>query len=639
MKNISAFSALAIFFVLVFFAASPRVKASGRVDVARAEFMQLDVASAREMMLAIVADDNARLSERAAAAVFLADLALRVDGDVAAAQGWADKAKTYGAGKADVAALGARVLMLAGTPRKAVPLALAAAEYAEDETAKHRNTLLYAETMIKAYDAPTAKLARRALAINAQMLRQHLEANPASQETATMLLDFSVRLGDGDIILYAIRTLIPGIETGDDEVAEAYQALEVEIAGWLGSTIDTDRRRRMVLALARLRLAGAGAYIARDHPSRGRKAFLAEPDVARIVAYADFLAGLREALSSAYRARALGLDAPPIANRFDALAATFIASVPGYDTGAAYDRARFTTYLGRTFGTRLHWTKNNQDLLLGHLVGRDNKEINAYGVTAAVETEHLGFMIAKGYEAFVLGAAADVSQSWSDGGKVVKTGGTGAAAYTGAALWQRCGGPVDEAARARELRDKSAADIPLVAAAPVTYLPVLRQRLEWQGCRGLMHMLKRAGLSGDRLEGGFVGEADHAIGLGNVEGYQTRIAIDQARLGDAWAQRPEAEHLYHALLAQVITSPRPRFALAENVLVPGVGGETAMGQARAQVLRGLLAWMKAHAADVMALDTSQPLLPQLDHLSDGQIQAACRELDPLSQADAAPDTP
>ncbi|WP_262690105.1 hypothetical protein [Kordiimonas aestuarii] len=609
--------------------------AAASVEAARAAFMQLDVVAARAAMEQIVADGGTRLPDRAAAATFLADIALHIDKDPAAAQGWIEKAATYGAAKADVGTLQARRLILSGEPRKAVPLALAATENAVDEKTKHRTTLLYAESMIKAYDAPTARLARRALAINAQLLREHLEENPRSQETATMLLDFSVRLGDGDIILYAIRSLVPGVEDGTGDVPAAYAALAADISGWLGSTIETDRRRRIVLALARLRLARAGAYIARVHPGRGKKAFLAEPDVSRVLAYADFLDGLEDVLTAAYRARARGVVAPSIAVGFDRLGAAFVATVPAAAKSGTYDRATFADYLRREFGTRLHWTKDNRDLLLGHVVGREENEVSAYGITAAVETEHVSFMVAKGYEAFVLGDAIGASQGWADGDTVIKTAGTSEGSYTGEALWQRCGAPVDEVKRAYELRDMSQGDVALAEANPITFLPALRARLEWQACRGLMHMLRQSGLEGDQLERSFIGEADYAITQGNIEGYQTRRAVDQARLGDAWNQRPAAEHEFHALLAQVITSPRPRFALAESIVVPGLGGETAAGQARGRLLKGLTDWMRAHAAQVVALDTARPLLVQLDHLSDRQIHAACREMDPLAKAETA----
>jgi hypothetical protein len=605
-------------------------KADARYDAGRAAFSRFDVAEATATLTALATDGSAKLAARAEAAAFLADIALRIDRDAVAAKRWVEAAKNYGIGPAEAAALEARLLILEGEPRKAVPVALAAVEKATDDRAKHRNTLLYTDAMIKAYDSPTAKLARRALAINAQMLRAHLDAHPGSAETAMMLLDFSVRLGDGDTILHAIRALVPGVEKGEGPVSDAYKALSVEISGWLGSTVDTDRRRRIVLALAKLHLASAASYIAKEHPSRGRKAFLAEPDVARVVAYADFLEGLKAELEAAYRVRVRGGEGDSVAARFDKLAAAFIAKVPEATAGKAYEREAFTAYLAQGFGARLHWTEDGRDLMLGHVIGREENEVSGFGVTTSVETEHIGFMTAKGYDAYILGDAAGAPAGWSDGETVVRAAGTGEAAYNGAALWGRCGGKVDAPKRAREIRDMAAGDAALVTGGGIAFLPGLRARLEWQACRSLMHMLKRSGIDEDRIEGGFIGEVDFALSEGNVAGYQARLALDRARLGDAWAERGEEEHEFHARLAQVLTSPRPRLALAESIITPGLAGEGAQARARARVVKGLLDWMKKHAGEVMAYDAGLPAMVQLDHLSDDQIRKALTTLDPLA---------
>lgn len=606
--------------------------ADARYDAGLAAFAKFDVDEAVRQMEAVATDGNARLSARAEAAAFLADIAVRIDRNAEAATRWAAAAKQYGLPAADAAALEARALVLSGEPRKAVPVALAALEKATEDDAKHRYTLLYANSMIEAYDSPTAQLARRALAINAQTLRSHLDDNPGSTETAMMLLDFSVRLGDGDTILHAVRALIPGVEEGSGDVAEAYKALKADIGGWLGSTIDTDRRRRIVLALARLHLASAAAYIAKEHPSRGRKAFLAEPDVVRVVAYADFLKGLEAAIADNYRERAHGRDGTMLSDSFDKLVAAFVAQVPAATGGRAYDREAFTTYLATTFGTRLHWADGGRDLLLGHVIGREENEVSGYGISTSVETEHVAFMTAKGYDTFILGERAAAPSGWSDDeGTVVRTAGGGQTAMTGAALWARCGAKgVDPVARGRELQEAAKADLPLVLSHEIVFLPGLRSRLEWQACQSLIHMLKRSGIEKDRLEGAFIGEMDFAISEATVAGYQARLALDRARLGDAWAERGEVEHEYHARLAEILASPRPRLTLAASIITPGIAGEGADAEARARVLRGIMKWMNTHKSEIVAFDFELPFMIQIDHLSDDQIKAACRAQDPLS---------
>jgi hypothetical protein len=46
------------------------------------------------------------------------------------------------------------------------------------------------------------------------------------------------------------------------------------------------------------------------------------------------------------------------------------------------------------------------------------------------------------------------------------------------------------------------------------------------------------------------------------------------------------------------------------------------------VMKGLVSWMKKHADEISKLDLDLPLLPQFDLLTDEQIRAAFRSMDP-----------
>jgi len=45
-------------------------------------------------------------------------------------------------------------------------------------------------------------------------------------------------------------------------------------------------------------------------------------------------------------------------------------------------------------------------------------------------------------------------------------------------------------------------------------------------------------------------------------------------------------------------------------------------------MKGLISWMKEHADEISKLDLDRPLLPQFDLLTDEQIRAAFRSMDP-----------
>jgi hypothetical protein len=107
--------------------------------------------------------------------------------------------------------------------------------------------------------------------------------------------------------------------------------------------------------------------------------------------------------------------------------------------------------------------------------------------------------------------------------------------------------------------------------------------------------------------------------------HEGRHAIDQ-RTGE---RLTPADLEYRAKLSEIAFAPVPRLALTA-VFQPSAGDRTPHGQADARALRGLEAWMRAHAGEVHGLDPRRPLLPQTPLLSDEQIRAAFRWQDPFA---------
>jgi hypothetical protein len=57
------------------------------------------------------------------------------------------------------------------------------------------------------------------------------------------------------------------------------------------------------------------------------------------------------------------------------------------------------------------------------------------------------------------------------------------------------------------------------------------------------------------------------------------------------------------------------------------------GEANLLIVQSLVVWLEAHADEVDGLDPGRPMLPQLDLLSDEQLRAAARSMDPLAAAE------
>jgi hypothetical protein len=94
--------------------------------------------------------------------------------------------------------------------------------------------------------------------------------------------------------------------------------------------------------------------------------------------------------------------------------------------------------------------------------------------------------------------------------------------------------------------------------------------------------------------------------------------------------RSHAEKEYRAKLSEVALAPDPGLALTGGILSANIGGSSNHGQANEKIMKVLVAWMRAHEDRIQGFDGSRPHLPQLDLLTDDQLRAAIRGVDPLA---------
>lgn len=50
-----------------------------------------------------------------------------------------------------------------------------------------------------------------------------------------------------------------------------------------------------------------------------------------------------------------------------------------------------------------------------------------------------------------------------------------------------------------------------------------------------------------------------------------------------------------------------------------------------RIMKGIVDWMKRHQTEIAGLDPNRPVLPQLDRLTDDQLRAIMRGMDPMSK--------
>lgn len=610
--------------------ADPQRRAAGAQQVLRAgeAFSQHRLKDARLVLDSAVADRATGPVDRALAEQMLALLAWRYDGDLARGREHYRRALRLSVHRATAWAGLSRLEVAAGRTeegRKAALRGVAAAQTLDDSVlagtqlgaAAAEPALARALAGRPLAAADTAAL-RAALAV----LRPLVAANPGLLKASRAQLTAALLLDDGPAALAAFRSYYLTLLGQPGSLVDAPERVLARVLpAWRGRAAPPAERLALFRALATARLFDE-AELAGALPSAGTDT-LAE--VRTVAAYAAFNRRVRGAADEFYRQTALGRgDRHAFLVIFDAEAASLwrVLREPGDTT--SYRFAGFDARIARRFGAHLKLgiTAGYYDLHLGHVVLEREEVVDQYGHRARLRYVSLDAMTSNGF------------QTWAWDGEAAH-GGTADAetiyevrpARADGALqaWERWVEHRAVGLRGDRLAEDSAEDWARAARGPAVFLPGLLARLQRDGTAQVLAPLRARGLAGEPLRRAFVSALDAAWVQSGIFAHEGRHAIDR-RLGIPIAP---ADREYRAKLSEIAFSTVPRLALA-SIVQPNTGDATPHGQANAKALRGLDAWMRAHAGEIRGLDSSLPLLPQATRLSDDQIRAAFRSLDPLA---------
>ena len=268
-------------------------------------------------------------------------------------------------------------------------------------------------------------------------------------------------------------------------------------------------------------------------------------------------------------------------------------------------------------------TGKTYNLHFGHRVVDEKQNVTQYGKTAEVRYVLLENMVSNGFETWSWDGGSEHG-GWGDVGLIVQV----RRAYANGPLsaWRSIMEPSVRAESDEKIARESAADWKRAEANPAGYLPGLQARLERDSAQRILDELKARGLTGDELHDAFLVEQARRVNASSIFAHEGRHAIDAQykKVGDAQAE-------FQAKLAELAFGPDPKLALADAMLDPNIGSSTPHGVANSRIMKGLVAWMSAHKTEIAGLDATKPLLPQLDKLTDDQLRAVARTMDPYAQ--------
>ena len=112
----------------------------------------------------------------------------------------------------------------------------------------------------------------------------------------------------------------------------------------------------------------------------------------------------------------------------------------------------------------------------------------------------------------------------------------------------------------------------------------------------------------------------------SIRVHEGRHALDQQSYpAPKGLDGPELE--YRAKLSELEYADYPELALA-NLFSANMGDGTPHGIANLRLIKGLTAWMGAHAGEIPGFDPAKPAELQLDKVSDAQLRAFANSVDP-----------
>jgi hypothetical protein len=581
------------------------------VDEARNLYGANKLADAERMLAAIAADPAAEAGEKAAALRQSSRIAWRIDGDFARAAALLREAERHGEGACPTATATARLLHEAGRGAELAARATALAARCTDPGAADPVLLAAAAAALDVSRDGADPLLAQAEALIAAVSPD----GRAGSAGATVELRIGLLRRDPARALAAWRNYF-WLDTGDTPAPLA------AAPDLFGRALAADAGVEPQLALTQLLVRTGFAQAAEEFAASTRLAERAaeHPYWRRAEAYFAARRALEAGLLIANRAIARGRPPGDVPALFRAFKTRLLEAAGG---GADPDAVLREAY-GLVGQSGL--TGGFASVHLGHVVADERRTVEQYGHRAEIRFLALDNMIANGFQSWLWDGSAATGGWTADGPLIVQVRQGYVSEPLG--LWRIFGGGRARADLLERQPRRAAADAAALAARDAAPLLGLADRLKLQVTEQIGARARAAAGAGGDVRRAFLAEAWRASFQQSILVHEGRHAIDR-RLVTGLARLDDANLEYRAKLSELALADYPRLALY-NIVAGNVGDGTPHGEANASIVRQYARWTQANRAQVAGFDASVPAAAQLDRLTDDQMRAIARALDPIA---------
>ena len=608
------------------------------LDEAETAHIQLDLDRSRQILVAVSNDQAFPVEDRATALQRLAILNWRFTHQTVEARALLERAEALGVEAFGTHMGRARLETATGNYDEARRSARMAIELAVTPTEGKEGRIAFAVAVLrKATSEPTGThgghvLVPDTLIEASSMMKTILDKQPGLLDPSRLQLGLALLLEDGPVALEAWRSYYrtPTREAVNGLFADAGRTLGRVLPDWKGRRLTRTEREALVLALADSRFFEYAALLAVDRRVPPAERIDGLPPIQDVVAYNRYVRTIIELADEHYRMAAIGNGRiGAFKDAFDTAARELWEALHFPADRPRYSRAEFDRELDLRFGAliRLGATSRYYNLFMGHRVVDEAHTIEQYGHHAEVRFVVLDFMISNGYQSWFWDGR-QAAGGWADESTITQV--RGPYADDGFEAWEKLTDPTERQKAEKELREKTAADEFIAEANPYAYLEGLGLRLVAKANHRILNSLTDRGLEDVELQLAFMRELEQRIQESSIFAHEGRHLIDRRIGGLGRLFRRGSEVEFRAKLSEVAFAPDPYLAFGA-IINRSIGDGTSHGMANERIMKGIVAWIENHADAITHIDSSRPLLPQLDRLEPDQIRAIFRSMDPLAQ--------
>jgi hypothetical protein len=613
------------------------------IETARSAWMQMDLEKSRSTLENVWANTAASVDDRVMAAQMLAIQDWKFFKDYATASERVKQADALGEKRSITWQAMSRVARENGSYPVARDAAIKAVEAAENNSEKRVSQILLARAI---HDQAMNELDlgekpdKESLDDAHRLLTDVLTGEPGHPAASRLLLGISLMRCDGPSALKAWRYffMIPENDSAPGLLAEPGQVLNQILPKWNGQILSTQDQESLVRAIAGSRFYEYTAMLAADLTKRPGYNITDNPAINEIILYAGFIKKIKQMTDEYYRQLAIN-NSKWKKSRLEKSyqgslwkeAESFWNQLPFIGKKPEYNSNLFLAEISNRFGAQITMgssgSYNGFVLFMGHRIMDDPIEVEQYGRKASnLRFIVLESMVSNGYSGWFLDGKS-IPGGWGTESAIVWI----REAYITELFntWRSVADPQVMEGIEKRIVMETAGDDARARKNPYVFLPGLQQRLWFEGVKQVYTAMKEKGYKGKELCIAFVAEYLRQKLEFSIYAHEGRHCIDKIFYSDEFKKWTyEAE--FRAKLSQIVFTSNPRLAIASGVISQDIGNNSQHGKANEIIMKTIVQWMEKHTGEIIGIETSRPMLPQFDLLSDDQIKAIFIEADPMA---------